>query len=177
MAFDFVVENGSADPCATSYVCVEWADDYVEQNGFVSDAWLALDDDVKERWLARSSTILDARVRWNGRRYDPEQGLKWPRVHCHDIDGYLIPDDVIPKPLMEATVEFATYLINGDDWTAPQATQGMREISVDVIDLKLDSTYIRMAIPDTVRSIIENNNLGWIDEGVQRTAFKKIRRS
>ncbi len=177
MAFDFVVEDGSADPDANAYCDTEFADDYVEQNAFQSTNWLALDEDVKERWLARSSKIIDARVKWNGTRYDQDSGLKWPRAGVYDEDGYLISDSTIPTCLMEAVCEFAFYLAAGDDWTAPQQTQGLREISVDVIDLKLDSSYIRAALPDTVRAIIENNNLGYIDDGVQRTAFKKIKRT
>lgn len=176
MAFSFVVETGVADSDANSYCSVDFADDYIEANTYASATWLALDEDIKERFLVRASRIIDRRVKWVGQRYDPDQGLKWPRSDTYDEDGYPIGDDTVPEVVKEAVCEFVSFLIN-DDWTAPQDTQGLREIKVDVIDLKIDQTFTRTAFPDVVRAIIENSGLGTLDDGSARTRFKPIIRS
>lgn len=176
MAFTFVVETGVADSDANSYCTVEFADDYIESNAYASTDWLALDEDVKERWLVRASKIIDRRVRWVGERYDSDQGLKWPRAGAYDEDGYPISDDTVPLVVKEVVAEFATYLIN-DDWTQPQSQKGLREIQVDVIDIKIDQSYERAAFPDTVKTMILVSGLGTVDDGGERTRFVKIKRS
>jgi hypothetical protein len=60
MTFQFVVETGDADPAANSYASVEFADDYISTNAFVSAQWETLDDDDKEKYLVRASKYLDS---------------------------------------------------------------------------------------------------------------------
>lgn len=173
MAFTFVVETGDADPDSTSYCDVEFANDYMEANAFASEGWLALDEDVKERLLVRSSRILDIRLRWNGRRAEPDSGLKWPRAGCYDQDGFLIADTTIPTILKQAVVEFAGYLMN-DDWSAPRDNDQYKELSVDVIDIKFNTDFRRAYIPDTVTQML--SDLGSATTGA-RPNFKPIRRT
>ncbi|UTC29874.1 hypothetical protein BAJUN_02680 [Bajunvirus bajun] len=170
MAFSFVVETGMGDSDATSYVDVDFADDYVESNIHASDSWLALEEEDKQRLLVRSSRYIDRMVEWNGERVDGDSGLRWPRAGVYDMDGFVIHDDSIPRALKEAVCEFATYLMS-DDWTAPQGSRGLKEIQVDVIELKFDDTFVRGSMPDFIMQLLEG--LGVVKTG-RRPAFKKI---
>lgn len=173
MAFTFVVETGAADPDATSYVDVEYADDYIEANTFQSDAWLALDEEVKQRLLVRSSRMLDVRFKWHGQRIDPDSGLKWPRAGVFDDDGFVISDSVIPSILQQAVCEFAVYLMQ-DDWTAPRDADQYKRVQVDVIDIQYNTDYRRAYIPQTIVQMLHSLGVG--NTG-NRPGFKKIIRS
>lgn len=172
MAFSFVVETGIADPDATSYVTVEWADDYIDANIHASADWLALEEEDKQRLLVRASRYLDRNVKWNGTRVDEDSGLRWPRAGVYDIDGFLISDDVIPSALMEATAELATYLM-ATDWTnQDESRSGVTGVKVDVIEVKFNADEaIRGSIPQAVIAILEG--LGSVNTG-RRPGFKKI---
>jgi hypothetical protein len=170
MAFNFVVETGEADSDANSYCTVEFADDYVEANIHASAEWLALEEEDKQRLLARSSKVLDFRFKWNGQRVDQDSGLKWPRSGVYDEDGFQIADDCVPKILKEAAAEFAVYLMT-DDWTAPRGNDEFKEIKVDVIDIKFDTAYRRAYIPPTIVAMLDD--LGSANTG-SRPNFKRI---
>lgn len=170
MAFTFIVETGVGDSDATSYVDVEFADDYIEANIHASAAWLALEEEDKQRLLVRASKYLDRMVVWNGERVDQDSGLRWPRAGVYDADNFIIADDTIPEALKEATAELASYLMN-DDWTAPQGSRGLKEIQVDVIELKFDDTFVRGSMPDFIMEILAG--LGTVKTG-RRPGFKKI---
>jgi len=173
MAFSFVVETGVGDPDATSYCDVEFADDYIDANIYASSDWLALEEEQKQRLLVRASKYLDRMVTWEGTRVDEDSGLRWPRSGVYDSDGFLIADDAIPQALKEAVSELASYLMS-NDWTSPQESRGLKEIQVDVIDLKFDTDYTRASVPDYIIAILAG--LGAVKTGT-RPAFKKIRRS
>lgn len=174
MAFSFVVEDGSADSDATSYCTVEFADDYIDANIHASSDWLGLEEETKQRLLVRASRYLDRIMTWEGERVDQDSGLRWPRCGVYDADNFLIADDVIPPALKEATAEMASYLQN-DDWTNPDEGRGLKEVSVDVIDIKFDTTRSeKLSVPSTVLAILEG--LGLVKSG-RRPAFKKIIRT
>lgn len=173
MAFAFVVETGEGDADANSYTTVEFADDYIEMNIHSSTEWLALEEEDKQRLLARASKTLDYRFKWNGQRVYQDSGLKWPRAGVTDSDGWYIPDDVIPRILQEATAEFASYLMD-TDWTAPRENDEFTEIKVDVIQLKFDTSYRRAYVPPTIEAMLED--LGNANTGT-RPGFKPIVRT
>ncbi|WGN97561.1 hypothetical protein [Bertelyvirus sp.] len=142
---------------------------------------MGLDEDVKERLLSRASKMLDSRVQWKGRKYDSDSGLKWPRVGVMDPDSYtMISDDVVPRIVMEATVEYAKYFME-DDIVAGSTISNYREIQVDVIELKINNETNPALVPDVVKTMIENSGLGTVDDGTSSTngrmGFKKIRRT
>lgn len=176
MAFQFVVETGVGDPDANSYASVEFADDYVSMNAFASTQWDLLETEDKEKLLARASLILDKRIKWAGDRVDSDSGLRWPRAGVYDADGFIIPDDVIPDELVEATVEFATYLMT-TDWTADTLVRSgaLTKVKVDVIELEYEENAsaksVRNILPDTILAMLEH--LGVVPRA-GATAFKKI---
>ncbi len=173
MAFYFLPEDGTGVTNANSFTSVEFADDYSETVTTKTDAWLALEEDQKQRLLVRASKQLDVRFVWNGYRVDPTSGLGWPRAGV-ESDGCLIPDDVVPVILQEATVEFALYLMD-TDWTSPRDNDQFREIQVDVIDLKFDTDYRRGYLPPTVMQML--SELGYANSGSGKMGFKPVIRS
>lgn len=175
MAFMFVVEIGDADPDANSYCTVEFADDYISTNAFVSSDWLALEDVAKQKYLVRASKYLDRIVKWNGERVDDESGLRWPRSGVFDADNFEIPESVIPEVLQEAVAELASQFASGEDWTQPQDGRGIKEVQVDVLDITYDTAVSgRATLPDLIMQMLES--LGEVVRGL-RPAFKKIIRS
>jgi hypothetical protein len=173
MAFTFVVETGTADPDANSYVDLDYANDYLDVNSYISTTWDALTDDQKERLLVRASKMLDTLVAWSGMRVDDDSGLRWPRSGVYDADGFLIPDDVIPEILKDATCELAGYLMSSD-WSQPSGTRGLKEIEVDVIRLDFDSNIARPSLPPFIIQMLAA--LGTVAQG-SRPAFKPIIRT
>lgn len=173
MAFTFVVEIGAADPDATSYCDVTFADDYVEANIHASVDWLALEEEDKQRLLVRASKVLDIRFKWHGTRVDPDSGLKWPRAGVYDEDSFVIADNVIPKILKEAAAEFAVYLMN-DDWTTPRDNDQFKRLQVDVLDVQFNTDYRRAYIPDTLVQMLRGLGVGTTGN---RPGFKKIVRT
>lgn len=173
MALEFVVETGAGDSDATSYVSLAYANDYIETNSYQAAAWMALSDSDKQNLLIRASKVFDARIKWDGERVDQDSGLKWPRHGVFSDDNFLIPDDVIPQILQDATCEFAGYLTS-DDWTAPRAEDQFRELRIDVIDIKFNQDYRRAFLPDLIIQML--SPLGAVNAG-KRPGFKKVIRS
>lgn len=173
MAFSFVVEIGEVDPDATSYCDVEFADGYIETNTFQSAEWLALDEEIKQRLLVRSSRMLDVWFLWKGQRVDPDSGLKWPRAGVYDEDGFCIPDNVIPTLLKQATAEFATYLAN-DDWTAPRDADQFKKLTVDVLDVQYNTDFRRGYMPRTLVQMLLPIGIGSTGN---RPGFKRVVRT
>ncbi|UTC29079.1 hypothetical protein MARCHEWKA_05700 [Brevundimonas phage vB_BpoS-Marchewka] len=176
MAFNFVVEDGLGDPQANSYCTVEFADDYIEANGHISADWLDQEEEDKQRLLVRASKVLDIRFKWHGTRVEPDSGLAWPRAGV-TLDGVMIPDNVIPRLLKEATAEFAAYLMTSD-WTRANADGGsgeFSEIKVDVIQVKFkDSGEREGVMPEFLLAMLED--LGAAKTG-RRPGFKRIVRT
>lgn len=109
----FLVEDGTIVPDATSYVTVEEADDYLSIKSNSTD-WTALADAVVENYLMWATRLLDQRAVFpNSTRTDPDnQSLRWPRQYAYDREGDLIPDDIIPDQIKEATIEIAFNLFD-----------------------------------------------------------------
>lgn len=173
MALPFVVETGSADPDSTSYVTLEFADNYIGINAYKADEWAALEDNDKQNLLMRSTLFLDTRFRWNGQRVEQDSGLKWPRAGVFDDDGFLIGDDCIPPALQQAVCEMATFLMD-EDWTVQRTTEQFRELHVDVVDVKFNQDYRRGYIPDTIIQMLLG--LGFANSG-RKPMFKPIMRT
>lgn len=116
----FIVETGLIVPNATSYVTVAEADDYISIKSNAS-TWTALSDAVVQNYLMWATRLLDQRAVFpNSQPTSPDtQSLRWPRQYAHDLEGDLIPDNIIPEQIKEATIEIAFNLfITGVDPSA-----------------------------------------------------------
>lgn len=111
MAIEIIVEDGSGNTDANSFVSVEDARAYAEARG--TD--LPTDDDEVASMLIRASDYLDAQeCRFQGKRTSSSQALTWPRtgvvLNCDDV-----PPNVIPKSLIAAQVQLAMAINAGFD--------------------------------------------------------------
>lgn len=170
MAFEFVVEDGSALPDATSYISVAEADDLLSTNIHASAQWAALSQAVREGLLAWASRYLDDRTRWYGRRVSEDSGLRWPRAGVVDRDGVMIADNVIPKQLKAATAEMARFLMV-EDRSAERDQDGLSRLKADVIELEFRDGYTLPKVPEHMRYMLAG--LGAISTG-GGTQFKRI---
>lgn len=101
----FIVEDGSGLPNATSYVSVEWSDEYAENYILNSTEWQSLDDEIKQIHLMSATSYLDTLVKWESSLLSNEQSLAFPRKPFTDKEGRNVQG--IPNIIKNATVQFA----------------------------------------------------------------------
>lgn len=158
----FVVENGSGNPAATSYLSIEEANDILALNIHITAEWAALVDADKERLLAWASRYLDERTRWFGHRVNEASGLRWPRVGVIDRDGLLIASTVIPQQLKVAVAEMARFLMVADR-SAERDQDGLARLKADVIELEFREGYKLPKVPEHMQFILAG--LGAVSTG------------
>lgn len=112
MAFE--VETGTGSPTATSYVSVEYADEYVSKFYPEADCWHNLTEGEKETSLEVATAFVDRLLRWSSRIKNEDQALAFPRKTFKDIEGRVISEDSIPEILKRYTVEFAVERERGN---------------------------------------------------------------
>lgn len=108
-----VVNSTPLSPANNSYASLADAAEYVVTriiDTTIAATWDDLDDEVKGAHLVNASRSLDSYCQWIGDRYSRDQGLKWPRVNAY-VDGYLVDQITFPKPVVEATIEMALWLM------------------------------------------------------------------
>ena len=158
----FVVENGSGNPAATSYLSIEEANDILALNIHITAEWAALVDADKERLLAWASRYLDERTRWFGHRVNEASGLRWPRVGVIDRDGLLIASTVIPQQLNVAVAEMARFLMVAVR-SAERDLDWLARLKADVIELEFREGYKLPKVPEHMQFILAG--LGAVSTG------------
>lgn len=175
MAFAFVVEDGTGVEDANSYTTVAFADTYISINAQQSPLWDALAPEAKEHLLARATQFLDRMIQWKGEKTIEDSPLRWPRSGVYDTDHILIPDNVIPRVLQEATAELAIYFISQDLTRSAGGGGELDELHVDVIELHWKDSPPNELIPSWILALIDC--LGWLKDNPGRgTRFKRIAR-
>lgn len=152
MAITLTVEDGTVVTGANSYVTLAEANLYMGANTHAFEEWDALDDDVKVSLLVWATRYLDQRAIWNGGPVSvapATQALRWPRTGAYDRDQIVVPDDVIPVQLKEATIEMARFLI-GDERSKERDQDGLTRLRVDVIDLHFNTSYRLPQVPTQI---------------------------
>lgn len=119
----FVVEDGTALPDANSMASVEQADAYHADRG--NEAWADLDEDEKKQLLIKASEYLsdDMKFPWVGSKVRYDQGMPWPRTGAYDRDGTVVPDNVVPPKVVQATCYLA-LIAQTEDLNPPQDRGG-----------------------------------------------------
>lgn len=97
-----------------SYVSLDEANEWF--SGYLyNEAWLASDDEKKERALITSTKILDS-YSYKGEPVDPNQKLQMPRnyeyVNAYGLTCKLNP---IPQRYIECLYKLVIHLLNNDD--------------------------------------------------------------
>jgi len=150
MAIVMVVEDGTNVAGANSYVDLTFANNYLQYNIHTASVWSALTDDVKKACLIRGTQVVDNYFNYEGLKTYDDSALRWPRYGADDLDGIVIPDNVIPIQLKQAVCELAMETSQGDITEDP-GSAGLSELTVDVISLKFD----KLDRPTNVSSLVK----------------------
>lgn len=101
-----IVEDGTGVLGAESYASVADADDYFALYG-VPAKWAAADEPTKEVALRNGTRFVDQAVRYFGTKVETDQALEFPRTEFVTSTGEIIWEGIIPKLLIDATIEAA----------------------------------------------------------------------
>lgn len=157
-----IVEDGTGLPTANSYLSV--ADAIILLSSNIYSAYPTTDPAIQEKLLIWATRILDERVRWLGRKYQPTSGLAWPRYEVRDKEGCYISWDVIPNAVKTATAVVANHLlVSAADPEAADATINLTSLKVDVVSFTYDPKIIKEKYPSEIQYILEG--LGWVSMG------------
>lgn len=115
-----IVEDGTGMTDANSYVDVIFADSYFSTRGY--SKWGELSDEEKEVFLIRGSEYINYAFDYYGKKSNPSQSMKFPRVELVDDEGYLVKG--IPMVLKEAVCECAKIISNGTEVFQKQESNG-----------------------------------------------------
>jgi hypothetical protein len=156
--------GGTSTNC---YVTLAEANDFCEQN-IHDTTWTTLTDDQKSAVLVWATRLLDDLMIWKGEKTDANQSLQWPRKYTYykmsrslyyenpliyESADNVIPSDIIPDWLKNATSEFGRLLASSDRTSDPDSA-GFKQITVDVLTLKFDKTTIPSTLPRSVRDMV-----------------------
>lgn len=137
---------------SNAYLSRVEADVYFESRLYAS-SWTSASDLQKDTAIAWATRLLDSTIEWNGYITSQQQALRWPRAYAFDFDEVLIPSDVIPKRVKEATAELAMWLLKKDR-TAETGREGIRSFSVGKVSFDFDKLDNPPTIPDAVYQLV-----------------------
>lgn len=99
MAATLIVETGTGNPDANSYVTASFVRDYLEGRGVVVPA-----DDKLIPLIIQAADYMECIPRYAGRKTNYEQALQYPRTGVR-IDRQGVPIDAIPVALQRAQAQ------------------------------------------------------------------------
>lgn len=99
MGATLIVEVGTGNPDANSYVTVAFVQGYME--GRVSSI---PSDDKLIPMIIQAADFMECIPRYKGRKTNPDQALAYPRTGVR-IEGQPIPEDAIPASLQRAQAQ------------------------------------------------------------------------
>ena len=130
-----------------------------------------------------ATRLIDAEYQFNGTRTLAGQALQWPRMDCREPDGntvgfstglvaapgviipedddqivvlkntWVVPGDLVPKAVVEATCEMARELLIADRTVAP-AGEGLSYQNVGGDQTGYDKNDKRPVIPALVQALL-----------------------
>ena len=165
MALTLIKETGAGLANANSYA--DLADGNAYHDGHLyATAWTAATDAQKSTALVMASRLIDAEYQFNGSRTFDAQSLQWPRYRCVDPDrdpsirvGRLmitenwVPENSVPKAVVQATCELARELLIADRTAAPPG-EGLKYLNAGTTQTGYDKTDTRPIIPVVVQALL-----------------------
>jgi hypothetical protein len=153
MALTLIIETGAGLSAANAYADVVDGDAYHAGHLYAS-AWTGATAEQKAMALVMASRLLDAEYRFAGTRANAVQALQWPRVDCPDPDtGDTVPENTVPKGLVEATCELARELLIADRTAAPPG-EGQKYYNNGSVQTGYDKADTRPIIPKLVQAML-----------------------
>jgi len=153
MALTLIKETGAGLANANSYADVADGVAYHEAHVYATP-WDNAGAAAQAVALVMATRLIDAEYQFNGLRAVAGQALQWPREDCPSPDDEdVLPDDEIPKAIVEATCELARELLIADRTAAP-AGEGLSYANVGSTQTGYDKSDTRPIIPSVVQSLL-----------------------
>ena len=165
MPLTLIKEDGTGKADANAYANVADGDAYHAGHLYAS-AWTAATADNKAVALVMASRLIDAEYQFGGTRSVASQALQWPRYRCPDPDrdatlgvGLLltsnnwVPENQVPKPVVQAACELARELLIADRTAAP-AGEGLKYYNDAGKQTGYDKSDTRPIIPAVVQALL-----------------------
>lgn len=174
-----IVEDGSGLINANTYVSSSTANAYILLMPAQDQAaWTTKTAGQREVLLQFSTRVLDQLATWNGTPTNPDtQALRWPRMGTTDCDGRRVADNVVPKPVSDATIELAAFYARaGNSPIAIAPTKGLMSAQIDVLAFQWLEGFdpnVQLRLPAGLNRIL--CGLGTIASG-NRKQFAPIRK-
>ncbi|MDE9495601.1 hypothetical protein KKJ09_18930 [Xenorhabdus bovienii] len=102
-----MIDSDKNSPAFNSYANVDDLKQFAMQRGYSLP-----DDSVLPPLLFQAMDYLSTK-QWKGRKANADQPLVFPRKGIY-VDGELVPDDVIPKPIIQAQCRLAVDSLEYD---------------------------------------------------------------
>ena len=165
MPLTLIKETGAGLANANAYADVADGDAYHDGHLYAT-AWAAATTASKTTALVMASRLIDAEYQFDGVQTTDAQALAWPRYRCPDPDrdaslrvGLLlasenwVPENTVPKAVVQATCELARELLIADRTAAP-AGEGLKYYNDAGKQTGYDKTDTRPVIPKLVQAML-----------------------
>ena len=165
MPLTLIKETGAGLVDANSYADAADGDAYHAGHLYAS-AWTGATTASKTAALVMASRLIDAEYQFGGVKTTDSQALQWPRYRCPDPDrdaslrvGLLmtsdnwVPENLVPKAVIQATCELARELIIADRTAAP-AGEGLKYYNDAGKQTGYDKTDTRPIISAVVQALL-----------------------
>ena len=153
MPLTLIKETGAGLVDANSYASVADGDAYHAGHLYAS-AWTAATADQKAVALVMATRLMDAEYQFGGVKAKAGQALQWPRRQCRIPDQEdELPDDAVPKAVVDAACELARELLIADRTAAPPG-EGQKYYNNAGVQTGYDKTDTRPIIPKLVQAML-----------------------
>jgi hypothetical protein len=153
MPLILIKEDGTGKADANVYASLADCDAYHEGHPY-GLTWINAFVETKPMALVMASRVIDAEYQFRGVRAVAGQALQWPRRQCRvpDFEDEL-PDDAVPKALVDATCELARELIVVDRTASPPG-EGLKYENIGTTQRGYDKSDTRPIIPKLVQAML-----------------------
>jgi hypothetical protein len=153
MPLTLIKEDGTGKADANSYATSDDGVIYHEGHLYAS-AWSAATLAQMEAALVMATRVIDAEYQFKGVKANDAQALQWPRRQCRipDLEDDL-PEDAVPKALVDATCELARELLIVDRTASPPG-EGLNYANVGSTQTGYDKSDTRPIIPKLVQAML-----------------------
>lgn len=171
MAVVLKVEDGTGYTDSNTLADVVTADAYLELD-IHEQNWPSLTEETKSKLLAFATRDLFQRITLDGEKTLADSALPLPRTGMKHANSEPVEIDEIPTGFVHAVIEYARRLARGP-MRDPHATQGLKRIEVDVIELEFDTEGAISGLPENVYRLIRP----YAVVTSNKPSFAKIKRS
>lgn len=169
MALTFVVEDGSGVPEANVYLTTADADAIIAVEAG-SAAWMALDDESKQKLLIIATRYIEEKVTWFGDAVFPTAYLSWPRRSVKNRNGYLLAETLIPREIKDVVARLALTFLTEDE--ASLTTIGIKRFRTDTLEIEFQSDYSGSVGPSWLAGALRGLGYGPNQRGGKRIIRK-----